>query len=127
MEHLHQDDAFEQLKNIYKSLIPRGIYICITPNRLGGPHDISQYFDKVATGFHLKEYTTSELVKLFQTVGFASCDSYIEVKGVYTKIPKVMICLFETLLNVLPYSLMNRIARGPLRVLLGIILVGRKR
>jgi SAM-dependent methyltransferase len=34
MEHLHPDDALEQLRNIYCSLMPGGRYICITPNRL---------------------------------------------------------------------------------------------
>lgn len=61
MEHLHPDDAYEQLQEIYNALIPGGIYICITPNRLSGPHDVSQYFDSIATGFHPKEYTTVEM------------------------------------------------------------------
>src|SRR6185503_12322595 len=56
MEHLHPDDAMDQLRNVYESLAPGGLYICITPNRLSGPHDVSQYFEDVATGFHLKEY-----------------------------------------------------------------------
>ena len=57
MEHLHPDDALEQLQGIWRALRPGGVYICLTPNRVNGPHDISQYFDSVATGFHLKEYT----------------------------------------------------------------------
>jgi len=60
MEHLHPEDAYYQLKNIYKALNNNGKYICRTPNRLSGPHDISMYFDNVATGFHLKEYTITE-------------------------------------------------------------------
>jgi SAM-dependent methyltransferase len=55
MEHLHPDDALDQLKNVYNVLVLGGVYICITPNRLNGPHDISRYFDTVAQGFHLKE------------------------------------------------------------------------
>ena len=58
MEHLHPDDALEQLRSIYQVLAPGGVYVCITPNRLNGPHDISGYFADVATGLHLKEYTT---------------------------------------------------------------------
>ena len=61
VEHLHPDDAVEQLRNIHQALAPGGVYICVTPNRLKGPHDVSKYFDTVATGFHLKEYTVSEL------------------------------------------------------------------
>ncbi len=51
MEHIHPDDAYEQLVNIYNVLVHRGIYICITPNRLNGPHDISRYFDGVQLAF----------------------------------------------------------------------------
>ncbi|HEY9597222.1 MAG TPA: class I SAM-dependent methyltransferase, partial [Cyanophyceae cyanobacterium] len=71
MEHLHPDDAIEQVENIYKALTPNGSYLCITPNRLSGPHDISKYFDETATGFHLKEYTVTELYELFRAVGFS--------------------------------------------------------
>src|SRR5262249_3741963 len=58
MEHVHPEDALEQLKTIHRCLRPGGVYICVAPNRINGPHDISRYFDKVATCFHLKEYTT---------------------------------------------------------------------
>ncbi len=126
MVHMHPDDAYDQLQNIYKSLIAGGVYICITPNRLNGPHDISRYFDRVATGFHLKEYTTSELVKLFQRVGFSSCDAYVRAKGMYFKVPDIVIRSIETLLRLLPYGLMSRVARSPLRIFLGIRIVGKK-
>ena len=54
MEHLHPEDAFEQLRNIIRALAPGGRYVCITPNRLNGPHDVSSHFDREATGFHHK-------------------------------------------------------------------------
>lgn len=68
MEHIHPDDALEQLQNIYKALAPGGRYYCVTPNRLTGPHDISRRFDNVATGFHLHEYTIRELHAIFKNV-----------------------------------------------------------
>jgi len=68
MEHLHPDDAKAQLQGIYNALVPGGIYICITPHRFKGPSDISRYFDDIATGLHLKEYTAYELYRLFKTV-----------------------------------------------------------
>jgi SAM-dependent methyltransferase len=71
MEHLHPDDAVEQVTNVFRALAPGGAYICLTPNRLLGPADISAFFDDVATGFHLREYSTSELVELFKGAGFA--------------------------------------------------------
>ena len=57
MEHLHPDDALEQLGEIYRALGPGGVYVCITPHRFSGPHDISRFFDAEARGFHLKEYS----------------------------------------------------------------------
>ncbi len=69
MEHLRPDDALEQLAGIWRALRPGGVYICITPSRLNGPHDVSQHFDSEAKGFHLKEYTVSELNRLFRRVG----------------------------------------------------------
>jgi hypothetical protein len=127
MEHLHPDDAFVQLKNIYNTLIPGGVYICITPNRLRGPSDISKYFDEVATGFHLKEYTTLELSSLFSNVGFSRVRVYIRVKGKYISLPAYPIVLCEILLSKLPYSLRKKIIRmRPFNLLESIRLVGMK-
>ena len=83
MEHLHPDDAFEQLENIYRALTPGGVYICVTPNRLSGPHDISSLYDEVATGFHLKEYSISELHSLFRRVGFSRIRVHFGIKEKY--------------------------------------------
>lgn len=87
MEHLHPDDALEQLQNIYQALKPGGIYICITPNRLSGPHDVSRYFDEVATGFHLKEYTVTELNDLFHAVGFSQVNWVKNSSKIHLEIP----------------------------------------
>jgi len=71
MEHLHPEDAVDQLTAIYQSLAPGGIYICTTPHRFGGPGDVSMFFNRTAKGFHLKEYTNYELYKLFKDAGFS--------------------------------------------------------
>lgn len=127
MEHLHPDDAYEQLQNIYNALIPGGAYVCITPNRLSGPHDISGYFDRVATGFHLKEYTTRELSALFGRVGFSDVKTYVGGKGRYVVVPAALVVLGETVLQGLPGALREIIGRSlPFRWLLGVRLVGIK-
>ncbi|MGE5340362.1 MAG: class I SAM-dependent methyltransferase [Candidatus Omnitrophota bacterium] len=127
MEHLHPDDALEQLKNVYNALIPGGIYICITPNRLDGPHDISKHFDEVATGFHLKEYTISELSSLFRKIGFSKVKSYVGTQGIYINLPNFLFAWYETVLDKLPYRLRKAIVRIlPFRLMLGIRLVGIK-
>ncbi len=128
MEHLHPDDALEQLQNIYKSLAPGGIYICITPNRLSGPHDISKYFDRIATGFHLKEYTIAELKKKFRKTGFSKIGTYIGGRGFYIKFPLFLTILCERILSLLPFSLRRKVANIILfKAILGIIIIGEKK
>lgn len=127
MEHLHLEDAYDQLKNIFKALAPGGVYLCITPNRLNGPHDISKYFDTVATGFHLKEYTITELSILFKNVGFSKVMMYIGVKGKYIRFPILPAVLCESVLERLPNRLRQILANTkPIRALIDIRLIGVK-
>jgi SAM-dependent methyltransferase len=127
MEHLHPDDAGEQLKNIHRLLVPGGKYVCLTPNRLNGPDDVSRYFDEVATGFHLKEYTTSELIHLFKQVGFSRVRVHVGGRGRYMVFPAGPVILFESLLARLPYKIRRAIGSAlPFKLLLGIQLVVTK-
>ena len=124
LEHLHPDDILEQLRNTYKALTPGGVYICITPNRLSGPHDISKYFDKVATGFHLKEYTNTELINIYRKLGFSRVYIYSGGKKVSDLFP---IKLYEMFLAMLPYPLRKGIIRRlAFDALLYIVIVGEK-
>jgi SAM-dependent methyltransferase len=107
MEHLHPDDAIDQLRHIYKALVPGGAYICVTPNRITGPHDVSRFFDDLATGFHLKEYSTAELSDLFGKIGFSRVTTYIGAKGHYVGFPVFPIALCETLLDKLRVAVRN--------------------
>lgn len=127
MEHLHPDDAYDQLKNIIKALAPGGVYLCITPNRLNGPHDISRHFDTVATGFHLKEYTITELSKLFKDVGFSKVMMYIGAKGKYLRFPIFFAVFCESVLEHLPIKLRYMLANTTLiKALLVVRLIGIK-
>ena len=122
MEHLHPDDAVEQLRNIYDVLVPGGLYLCVTPSRLTGPHDISKYFDEVATGFHLKEYSISELHRLFQDVGFSKVRAYVGLLGVYMPFPLSLLSLFEKFVLKFPAKFRKKVACSlPLRVFLNMI------
>jgi SAM-dependent methyltransferase len=112
MEHLHPDDAFEQLENIRRALSPGGIYVCITPNRLAGPHDISCYFDSVAMGFHLKEYTIAEMKVLLKKAGFSKVRTYIGAKGIFLRFPLLPLVLSEKILQILPCNLRKKIAQS---------------
>jgi hypothetical protein len=97
IEHLHPEDTIIQLKNIYTSLVKGGVYLCITPHRFLGPHDISQHFDEVATGFHLKEYTYCELLKMFKDAEFSRINAVLCYKGIYLKLPVWVFNFFEKL------------------------------
>jgi SAM-dependent methyltransferase len=128
MEHLHEEDAFDQLKNIYEALGNGGYYVCITPNRLSGPHDISVFFDKNPKGFHLKEYTHRELNKLFKSVGFGKTKSYVGFRNFYTSIPHFLIYRYEQFLDFLPFSFRKKLLKLQIfRFVLHIRLVGIKK
>ena len=102
MEHLHPDDARDQLQEIHRVLKPSGRYLCITPNRLTGPHDISKFFDEVATGFHLKEYTLGELDALMRRSGFRSVRRAMLARGVdLGEAPLAPFLLYERMIEAL--------------------------
>jgi SAM-dependent methyltransferase len=125
MEHLHPDDALEQLLQIFAALAPGGRYLCVTPNRLNGPHDVSQGFDATATGLHLHEYTVRELVGIMKKAGFRRVQAYFTQGHLSTStVPAVAL---ETALWCLPGGLRHKLAStGPLRKILGIKLLATK-
>ncbi len=127
MEHIHPEDAREQLTNIYRSLAPGGMYICITPNRLSGPHDVSRYFDEVATGFHLKEYTLGELGTLFRRTGFEQVTALVGARGRFMEIPAGAVGVLEGALECLPRRLRRPVVAVPVvRNVLMAAVIGRK-
>jgi SAM-dependent methyltransferase len=127
LEHLHPDDAWEHLERVCTVLQPGGRYMCITPNRLSGPHDISKYFDRVATGFHLKEYTVRELRELFLAAGFSRTCFYIDSRRAFVRFPIAWMVLKERVFEALPYPVSRFFTRKlPMRQMLGIVLVGVK-
>lgn len=111
MEHLHPDDAERQATNVFHCLRLGGKYICITPNRLYGPHDISRYFDREPTGFHLKEYTNLELRDLFSRIGFRRFRAIVSYEGFVLPwmIPLTLVYLAEHLLKFLPYRVRKKL------------------
>ena len=127
MEHLHPDDAVEQLEEVCRVLRRGGVYICVTPNRLNGPHDVSQHFDPVATGFHLKEYTVGELTRLFRQVGFRKVQALLGSRGIFVPAPVGPIIAGEAVLSVFPPRARRALGRTlPARGFLGIRLLGLK-
>lgn len=127
MEHLHPEDAFEQLGNIHRALAPGGVYLCVTPNALSGPHDVSRCFDDVPTGLHLKEYTVRELLILFRAAGFSRIRALVGARSFYREVSVSQLQALERLLERLPERPRKFLARFPLiRPFLGIKLIGFK-
>jgi SAM-dependent methyltransferase len=127
MEHLHPDDAIDQLRDIFRTLKPGGRYLCVTPNRLYGPSDISGFFDDVATGLHLKEYTNRELIGIFSLVGFDRIRVLAGAGGTLLLLPAWTILWLERLVGLLPRRLSRRIAGWlPVRAMLGIRILAQK-
>jgi len=127
IEHLHPEDAVEQLKQIFRVLKPGGCYYCITPNRLYGPSDISRGFDREATGLHLKEYSNTDLLKLFRGVGFR--ETWIErrIRGHHVAVPALPVSLMEGAFECLPWRLRTPLSRSFVgRWLLAVSVMGRK-
>ena len=127
MEHLHPEDADEQLRGIHRSLAPGGTYLCITPNRLYGPRDVSAYFDAVATGLHLREYAAHELRRLLLEAGFSDVRFYAGGGGRFVRCPYAAVALFEAFLERLPQRLRKGLADNPpARALLGLRVAATK-
>ena len=128
MEHLHPDDAQAQLESI-RAVLKRGApYVCITPNRLTGPHDISGYFEDVPTGFHLLEYSVGSIRRTFQQAGFDSVRVLVGARGRFTVVPPWPIVALETGLARLGAETRRAVVqRLRLNALLGIRVVARAR
>lgn len=126
IEHVHPDDLVQQLRSVRSVLRQNGTYLCVTPNRLNGPHDISKYFDDEATGLHIKEYTNAELQALFLAAGFSDCCAYAGAEGRYLRLPVSLPIAIETILQRLPISIRKSIARrSPFTKLLGVRIAAR--
>lgn len=125
MEHLHPDDAAEQLREIFTALAPGGVYLCFTPNRISGPHDISRGFDDEATGLHLREYTVAELRRILLDAGFRKTEIYFPSR--HLRIPASPVATLESALKHLPARSRRSFAsQSVLRAMLGIRMVATK-
>ncbi|MEE4273841.1 MAG: methyltransferase domain-containing protein [Thermoanaerobaculales bacterium] len=131
IEHLHPDDLRDHLWEVRNALAPGGAYVIVTPNRLYGPHDISRYFSDVPLGFHLREYTHTELAAELTAAGFAR----VRLIGGVGEAPKPgtawKVRIAEAVLDVLPAGwrrrLLNRAPRSaPFRPLEQVKLVGTR-
>lgn len=127
MEHIHPEDTLDQAKEIYRVLRPGCSYMCITPSRATGPHDISCYFDYEANGFHLKEYDYGGLHALFRHAGFRKFWCFVGIKGREIRVPYFVLRAIERALLALPPRLRAYLTQfGPVRAAMGLQVIAVK-
>jgi SAM-dependent methyltransferase len=132
IEHLHPEDALGVHSDIFNALVPGGLLICYTPNRVLGPHDLARYFDEdKPNGLHLVEYSLTELVKFFHKIGFGRVQPLIGGRSIWIPAPLFLLTALERLLDKLPGQQRIRLVRLPLlkhvlKILLGARVVARK-
>jgi SAM-dependent methyltransferase len=112
VEHLHPDDLRDHLTAIRGALRTGGMYICVTPNRLSGPHDISRHFAQAAQGFHLREYTATELADEMRAAGFGRVRLVLSVGGrkISPMFPVWPISIVECAIGALPTRVRRQVA-----------------
>ena len=127
LEHLHPEDALAAISSVYKVLSDGGRFMIITPHRLSGPHDVSKYFDEAAKGFHLKEYTYTELRDILASAGFSRTSAVIGTAKIYVNIPTSLLILLERVLEKLPKRVERAISHTlAVQLILGIKLIAKK-
>lgn len=109
IEHLHPEDIELHFQLVKKILKPRGVYIFRTPHRFSGPHDISRYFSDKAEGFHLKEWTYSEMIKILKYLKYSSWSGYRYEEGNLVQKPSLHFIIIEYIFNILPKRLRRKI------------------
>lgn len=115
IEHLHPEDVEYHFQLVNRILRDNGLYIFRTPHAYFGPHDISKFFSDEPEGFHLKEWTHSEIEKLLKKVNFASWDGFWRINNKlnnrYIKIPFGYFKIAEAMLKGIPKKPQRKVSR----------------
>lgn len=111
IEHLHPDETKAHFKIVYRLLKEGGKYIFRTPHAFTGPHDISQYFCEEPEGFHLKEWTYTELKQVIKEAGYSKLYTYWSAKGINIKIANSYFELYEKVIGLFPKRYTRMVSR----------------
>jgi len=73
IEHIVPDSVGDVVRRCYDMLDEDGYLVVLTPHKMSGPHDVSRFFlplGSAAEGFHLKEYSFTDLDSALRGGGF---------------------------------------------------------
>ena len=111
IEHLHPEETAAHLRLVSRLLKPGGCYVLNTPHPMNGPHDVSKYFSNVAQGFHLKEWSFTELAALLRQNGFSRIQARWSARQINLPLPMLLVRLMEAGLARLPPAWARRLSR----------------
>jgi SAM-dependent methyltransferase len=115
IEHFHPEDILYHFQLVHRILNKGGAYLFITPHKFAGPSDISMYFSEEPEGFHLKEWTYGEIAALLNISNYSLWNGYIELKGMFIKLPPVYFYIVEMIICRFPFNFRKFLARYLLR------------
>ncbi len=99
VEHFHPEDTPLHFQTANRILKKGGKYIFRTPHVLAGPHDISKYFSDTPQGFHLKEWTYTEIRPALLKAGFTKVSARMMLKRQVFFLPFLYFTILEKILN----------------------------
>lgn len=102
IEHFHPQDTKLHFELVHRILKDGGKYIFQTPHLLSGPHDVSLYFSYEAEGFHLKEWTYTEIKELIMNLGYSKFHTYWTAKGIKLRMPYTYFAFCELVISHIP-------------------------
>ncbi|MCK4575882.1 hypothetical protein KAU34_05710 [candidate division WOR-3 bacterium] len=110
-DNFHPEDTLLHFALVRRILKPKSVYVFRTPHRFSGRHDISRYFCDVTEGFHLKEWTFGEIVKILKELNYSSWFGYWFARGIRIKIPFYYFIILEHILSILPNKQKRALAK----------------
>lgn len=123
LEHLHPEDIPLHFELVHRILKPGGKYIFSTPHRFSGPHDVSRHFSETPEGFHLKEWTYREMVRVIKAAGFSKAHTYRFGKARRSALANAATFGMERGFQLLPRGLQKKLS---LRLFQGVTMILEK-
>lgn len=111
VEHLHPEDSALHFALVHRILAPGGTYFFRTPHALCGPHDVSRFFSEEPQGFHLREWTYSEIEPVLRGAGFTRLRAFWNARGARLPLPWRLATALEAVLRRLPARLRRWLSR----------------